>query len=165
MELNPLTQLNVVTIAGMIVVFWVTFVVLKVVFFNPLLDVVVARRKKVAEGRDRLAEAETILSRAGQEAERLLAEADSEVERIEGGAAEAAEAWRQERVAGAKEEADKVLVEGRDRIVRIRKKEEEKVREELVGCTTIACMRLVGKVDERLVGSIVDKVMRTRLSA
>ena len=164
MTLNPLAQINGVTIIGMIVIFWMTFIALKVVFYNPLLEVVVARRQKITAGAEKLAEAEQVTADARRGGEALLAEADAEVEKIAREAGEEAEAQRQEKIVAAKEEAEALLVEGRARVTQVRKAEEQKVREELVGCTTVACDKLVGGVEPRLINSIVDKVMRARLA-
>lgn len=164
MGLNPLEQFNAVTIIGMIVIFWMTFVALKITFFNPLLEVVVTRREKIAAAKEKMVEAEEIVAGARHEAEAMLAEADEEVEKITRESAEEVEALRQEKVVVAKEDAERVLAEGRVRVAEVRRDEEDKVREELVGCTTIACNRLVGDVDRRLVSSVVDKVMRAKLA-
>lgn len=164
MGLNPIQQLNAVTILGMIAVFWVTFVALKAIFFNPILDVVVARREKIAASRAKLCEADEVVQAARAEAEVILAEVDEQAEKIARETTEDAEAQRQEKVVAAKEESDRILAEGRIQVADVRKEEEEKVRHELVGCTKIACDKLVGKVDGRLVESIVDKVMRARLA-
>lgn len=164
MGLNPLQQFNVVTVVGMIVVFWVTFGALKVGFFNPVLDVIMARREKLDAGKAKLEEAAQVVEAARVEAEAVLSEAGREAEKIEREATEDAESRRQQELATAKAEAERVLADGRKDVVRLRKEEEARVREELVGCTTIACEKLVGKVDGRLVGSIVDKVMRAKLA-
>ncbi len=165
MELNPLNQIHGVTIVGMIVVFWVTFVLMKVLVFNPVLDVMIARRRKIAEGEAKLAEADSVLNAAREEADSLVADGEAQAETVQKEATEVAESRRQERLVAAKEEADALLSQGRAGVADIRAQEAAKVREELVGCTGIACRKLIGKVDDRLVASIVDKVMRARLAA
>ncbi len=164
MGLNPLQQFNPVTVAGMIAIFWVTFAALKVVFFGPLLEVVMARREKLGEAKAKLDEAEAIVADAKAEAETMLTQADAEVEKVLRQTTDDAEDRRQQRIASAKAEVERLLADGRLEVAQVRQSEEAKVRTELVGCTTLACDKLVGKVDKRLVASIVDKVMRARLA-
>lgn len=164
MGLNPLEQFNAVTVIGMIVVFWATLFALKSVFYNPVLDIIVARRQKIAAAKAEVAKADLTVAAAQTEADRILAQSDEEVDKIAREAAESVEAQRQESSVAAKEEAERVLAAGRTHVVEVRKQEEAKVRTELVGCTTIACNKLIGKVDGRLIESVVDKVMRARLA-
>ncbi len=164
MALNPIEQIRPVTIVGMITVFWVTFAALKRVFYGPVLEVMVRRRQKIADATEKVTEADALVASARQEAERILQEADTQVDKIGREAAEEVETERQEKLVAAKEEADQLLKDGRTRVGEVRKQEEAKVRSELVGCTTIACNKLVGKIDPRLIESVVDKVMRARLA-
>jgi hypothetical protein len=53
MGLNPLEQLNLVTMAAMAAIFLVTFFILRTVLFNPLIDVMEKRAGKLERSRAR----------------------------------------------------------------------------------------------------------------
>jgi F0F1-type ATP synthase membrane subunit b/b' len=53
MALNPLAQIQVVTIAAMIVIFLVTLLLLRRVFFLPLIDVMERRAARIGGARRR----------------------------------------------------------------------------------------------------------------
>lgn len=162
MALNPLAQLNLITIISLIALFIVTYFVLKRVFFDPYIKVMEKRSKKIEKSRDILLEAWALRDNARKEAERILAEAREETERITEEAKEEMARTREAKVAQANTKADEILAKGREKILRLKESEQTKLREDLFSCVNQTLTKLVGKVDERSVQSMVNKVLTAR---
>ena len=67
MNLNPLEQLNLITMAAMAAIFLVTFFVLKTVLFTPLIDVMEKRAGKLERSRARYQEADVLIEQARED--------------------------------------------------------------------------------------------------
>lgn len=162
MALNPLAQINLITIISLIALFIVTYFVLKRVFFDPYITVMEKRSKKIEKSRDILLEAWALKENAQREAERIMAEAREETEHITKEAKEEMARIREAKVAQANAEADKILAKGREEILRLKESEQTKLREDLFSCVSQTLAKLVGKVDERTVQSMANKALTAR---
>jgi F-type H+-transporting ATPase subunit b len=163
MNLNPLDQLEPVTIAATVGIFTLTYAALRRFVFVPLVSVMEDRREHVDAGLD-----------AGREAKRLTDEANaaaaSRVEQAradaEGRLEAARERWiheRDARVAQAQAAAQKQLDEGRAKIVLARETEIETLRHEALDCVGLACSKLEVPVDPKTAEAVVDAVIAKRV--
>ncbi|MFZ3063237.1 MAG: ATP synthase F0 subunit B [Actinomycetota bacterium] len=162
MPLNPLAQINLITIVALMAIFVATYFILRKIFFLPIIEVMEKRTKKIGAARARYVEAWAVKSNAQREAERILAEAGEEAEHITEEAKEEITRVREAKVAQANAEADGILAKGREEIVRLKESEQAKLREDLFSCVNQTLTKLVGKVDERTVHSMVNKVLAAR---
>lgn len=161
MALNPLNQINLITIIALIALFVVTYFVLKRVFFNPYIEVMEKRSEKIADSHTRLLQALALKERAQNERERILAEAGEEAGRMTEEAKTEMAKEREAKVAQAQTEADKILAEKRAKVARLAESEQVKLKEDLFGCVNQTLTKLVGKVDQQALRSVVTKVLAT----
>lgn len=143
-------------------IFVATFFILRKIFFVPIVGVMEKRSKKIEGARAKYMEAWALKSNAQQEAERILAEAREETEHTTKEAKEEMARIREAKVAQANAEADKILAKGREEILRLKESEQTKLREDLFSCVSQTLAKLVGKVDERTVQSMVNKALTAR---
>jgi F0F1-type ATP synthase membrane subunit b/b' len=165
MNLNPLEQLNLITMAAIAAIFLVTFFVLKTMFFNPLIDVMEKRADKLKRSRARYREADVLIEQAREEAARIAAEAAETAERFsEDIRREFAGIQESKRIlAGA--EADKILTSGRTEVERLKGSEQAQLKEHLLTCSKQTLVKMIATVDEEALRLMVNRVLTARGAA
>jgi F-type H+-transporting ATPase subunit b len=165
MNLNPLEQLNLITMAAIAAIFLVTFFVLKTMLFNPLIDVMEKRADKLKRSRARYREADVLIEQAREEAARIAAEAAETAERFsEDIRRELAGIQESKRIlAGA--EADKILASGRKEVERLKGSEQARLKEHLLTCSKQTLVKMISTVDEEALRLMVNRVLTARGSA
>lgn len=162
MELDPLRQLNPAVMAAAAAVFVVAYVVLRRVFFLPVIEVMASRDEGIEKARRALAEAEERHAEAETGARTIAEEAEAEATQIVEKARASAEAQARGIVEGAQRKAQHALDRGRARIAREKEEELARLRAETVECVTLACDKLVGEVPDGAIESTVDSLMARR---
>lgn len=162
MVLNPLAQINIVTIGALIAIFLVTFFLLRRIFFLPVIDVMEKRAARIETARTKKAEAENLLSRAQLKAEEISAEARAEAERIADAAKGEMIKVREAKTAQANAEADAIQAKGRDEVLVLKRSEEAKLKEDLCVCVNRTLSKMIGPVDEKTVRFMVNKVLAAK---
>lgn len=162
MVLDPLAQINPVTMVAIIVIFLATFVLLRRIYFLPLIEVMERRAARIAQARARKAEADARLHDGQLEAERIRAAAVADAARlVEQVAAQSAEI-RNGRMARATAEAEAILASGRDEVRALRQTESAKLEDELRACVTTMLTHIVGTVDDAAVRLTVKRALATK---
>ncbi len=159
MDLNPINQLDLVTMAAIVVIFTVTYVGLRRFFVLPLLAVIREREVMVEAARADQDEAAQVLESANGDAESVLTKAREEADAMLTQAREESLEQKREQVAAATREASGRLEAGRTEIAEGRQKAMKLMRGQAVECVGIACGQLLGSVDDRAIGEAVDKLM------
>jgi F0F1-type ATP synthase membrane subunit b/b' len=116
MVLDPLAQIHPVTILAVIAIFVVTLVVLRRIFFLPLIGLMEARNARIEAARTRKAEACASLAAAEAQAEELLSRARQEAASLTEAARTEAADLRSTRLRRASAEADAILAQGREEV-------------------------------------------------
>jgi F-type H+-transporting ATPase subunit b len=159
MALNPLAQIQVVTIAAVIVIFLVTLLLLRRVFFLPLIEVMERRAARIGSARAREAEADELAANAQREAEQARALTQAEATRVLAQTREDIAASRSARMAQARAEAEAILAKGREDVRALKQVEEGRLATELSACATAALRRAIGPVDDAAVRLVVKRVL------
>jgi F0F1-type ATP synthase membrane subunit b/b' len=159
MVLNPLAQINFITIGVLAVIFLVTFFLLRWIFFFPVIEVMEKRAASIETARTKKGEAESLFSSAQLKAEEIFAEARTEAERIADVAKEEVIKMRGAKIAQANAEADAILSKGSDEVLALKQSEEAKLKEELWVCVNQTLTKMIGPVDEKKVRFMVNKVL------
>jgi F0F1-type ATP synthase membrane subunit b/b' len=159
MELNPINQLNPVTIGATIVTFTATYVVMRKVFFLPLIEVMERRNAHRVEAEGRYSEAEGILSRAEEESRAILARSDEKVRELVEQTRAKAEEGHEATLAAARAMAENALERGRAAIAEEAGAERARLRADAVECVSLSCEKLFGRVDRSAVEANVDRVI------
>ena len=156
MSLDPIGQLNLITIVGVMVVFVLTMLVLRKTFFRPILGVMEKRNAKIEQGRLTREEAARTMADAQLRAEKVwtdsAAEKEQAVAAIEAGIA----SWREQRLTQSRAEADSILEAGRTEVESLRESEESRMRDSLTACVVETLSTMLDTVDERTVRAMVD---------
>lgn len=162
MTLDPVSQFNLVTIIGVIVVFVIALLVLRKTFFGPVIAVIERRDAKVEKGRRIRDEAARLVSDAQAEAERIGAEAaTARKDAVSAIRADIATA-REARLVEATAEADAIAAAGRVEVDALRESERGRMHESLTGCVIETLSSLLDEVDERRVRALVDQELAAR---
>lgn len=164
MDLNPLNQIRIEVILIAAGIFWLTFLVLKRVYFLPYIEVMEARDAKLRQAEVLAAEAATILEEAQQQANDIVCDARERADRIVRDAHDQADEYRRAALAAAGDEVGRMLEAGRVKIAKAREAETSALRDEALECVGIACSKLVGEADENVVRSAVDKLLARRVN-
>jgi F0F1-type ATP synthase membrane subunit b/b' len=157
MSLDPISQLNLVTIVGVVVLFVITLLILNRVFFAPLLGVMQSRDAKIEKGRQIRAEAERLIAEAQLLAEQVRTDSAAERERAVTAIRADIAASRDARVARAMAEGEAILAAGRDEVAKVRASEQAKMRDSLTACVVETLSSMLERVDERAVRAMVDR--------
>jgi F-type H+-transporting ATPase subunit b len=165
MTLNPLEQLNLITMAATAAIFLVTLFLLRRVFFLPLLKVMEKRERKLELARLKYKEASALLQKAREEAKRILAEATEETRHLTGSAEEEVMKIQKERRARADGEAEKISVAGREEVSRLKEREQAKMKAHLLTCSRQTLVKLIGEVDEDTLRFVVSRVLMAKGAA
>lgn len=159
MDLNPINQLDLVTMAAVALIFIATYAGLRRFFVLPLLSVIREREVMVEAAREDQDEAAGLLEAANTDAESVLGEAREQADTMLTQAREESLEQKREQVAAATREASQRLEAGRAEIAQGREKAMKLMRTQAVECVGIACGQLLGSVDERSIGEAVDKLL------
>lgn len=162
MALNPLAQINLITIIALVAIFVATYFILRKIFFVPIIEVMEKRTKKIEMARARYTEAWGLENAVQREAERILTEAKEEAERITEEAKEEIVRIREAKIAQANPEADRILAKGQEEIQHLKESEQAKLKEDLFSCVNQILKKLVGYVDEKTLHSMAAKVLASR---
>jgi F0F1-type ATP synthase membrane subunit b/b' len=159
MVLDPLAQIDVVTVAAVIAIFLATFGALRRMFFAPYLEVLGRRAARIEAARVQRAEAEALLKDARERAARVLAAAKDEADRIAAAAREERLGLRGARMASASAEAEAILARGREEILAVRRSEEADLALDLRACVADVLARMIGPVDDASVRLLVGRAL------
>jgi F-type H+-transporting ATPase subunit b len=162
MTLNPLEQLNLITMAAIAAIFLVTLFLLRRVAFLPLIEVMERRERRLERCRRVEQEASALLRKTQGEAERILAEAADQARHLSEAGEEELMRIREERCALASGEAEKILATGREEVLRLAEEEKAKLISHLLTCSRQALVKLIGEVDEDTLRFMVDRVVMSR---
>jgi F0F1-type ATP synthase membrane subunit b/b' len=161
LNLNPLSssQLDPIVIVAIIVIFAVTYFVLRRVFVFPYLAVMEERERLFEHSDETLDHADTIEAQAAEDAEVTVARAVASAEELRAKAQEDAEQYRRQRVESATGEASTLLESGRAEIASAREGQAEKLRAQALDCVGLACDKLLGGHDDEIIEAAVDRLM------
>jgi len=165
MNLNPLEQLNLITMTAMAAIFLVTFFVLKKVLFTPLIDVMEKRAGKLERSRARYQEADALIEQAREEAARIAAEAGETAERFSEDVRRELAGIRESKRALAGTEAEKILASGRAEVSRLKGTEQARLKEHLLTCSKQTLVKMIPTVDEEALRLVVNRVLTARGTA
>jgi len=159
LNLNPISQLNIIVLVAAMVIFAVTFLVLRRAFVLPYLQVMEERERffELADQQD--AEGVALLRSADLEAEQALIAAAKQAEQIRAEARERTEAYRRETLETAGAEAAVLLEKGRTRIEADLAEETALLRTQAIACVELACGQLLGSSLNGDVEAAVDRLM------
>lgn len=159
MELNPIAQIHWETILSIMAIFLVTLLILRKIFFLPILEILESRTKKIEKAKAKREEVEVLLSEAQAKAEAILLEAREKAEIIADEVKEEIAKLREKKISEANERAEQILAKGREEVIKLKQIEQAELREDLSICTSLALKKLVGSVDEKMVRYVVNKVI------
>jgi F-type H+-transporting ATPase subunit b len=159
--LDPLAQLDPVTIGGVIVIFLVTLLVLRRIAFDPLIGVMERRDARIAAARAAKAEAEAHLAAVRGEREARAAVAAGEATRALEAAREEAAGRRRARLEAAGAEAEAILARGREEAQALRREEEARLADALRASAAATLARVLGTVDDASLRFVVQRVRVT----
>ena len=162
MNLNPLEQMNLITMAAMAAIFLVTFLILKKMFFTPLIGIMEKRAGKLESSRARYREADALLDQAQGEAARIAAEAGVTAERFSEDVKKELAGIRESKRALANGEAEKILASGREEVALLRKTEQARLKEHLLACSKQTLAKMIPTVDEDALRLVVNRVLAAR---
>ncbi len=165
MNLNPLEQLNLITMAAMAAIFLMTFFVLRKLFFIPLIDVMEKRAGKIERAHTRYEEAGALLEKAREEAGEIAAEAASTAERLAEEVKGEIAKVRDSKRAQADAEADAILARGREEVVHLKEAEQARLKEQLLACSRQTLVKIIHEVDEDALRLVVSRVLTVRGAA
>jgi F-type H+-transporting ATPase subunit b len=159
MNLNPTAQFNPVIIVATIIIFVVTFVLLRRWFVLPYVRVLEERERLFEAGDTQLAEAGERTRTATQHAEQIVADAVAQAAQVRDDARAAADKYRHERIGDETARAASSLEQGRAEIARERAAEVERVRTQAHECVRLACERLQCSASDEAVTSAVTRAL------
>lgn len=158
-NLNPISQLDLVTMAVVAVIFMATYFGLRRFFVIPLLAVMRERGGMVEVARADQDEAARLLESANADAESMLAEAREKADTLLAEAREESLEAKRERIAQATRQASERLEAGRADIAKARERSMAMMRGQAIECVGIACGQLHVESDDSSIGEAVDKLM------
>lgn len=165
MNLNPLEQLNLITMAGIAAIFLVTFFILKKAFFTPLINVMEKRDNKLERARARYQETSALLEKAQEEARKTTAEATETAERLSDEVKAELARIRESKRAEASAEAENILAQGREEVARLKEAEQTKLKEHLMTCSKQTLMKMIHEVNEETLELVVNRVLTAKGAA
>lgn len=156
MPLDPIAQINVTTLVATFAIFLITFLVLRKVFFIPVIEALDRRDAKLENGRDLRSAALATLAAANQEAQEIKAAAVAERERVFAEARAATAGEREAALAKARAQAEKIVAAGREDITAREAAERAQMKSALITSVTQALSKIVEGVDEQMVAALVE---------
>jgi F-type H+-transporting ATPase subunit b len=165
MGLNPLEQLNLITMAAIAVIFLLTFFALKKVFFTPLIDVMEKRADKLMRAHTRYREANSLLEKAREEAKRIAAEAAETAAHLSEDVKGELTRIRDSKRAQTNAETEKILASGRVEVERLKATEQGRLKEHLLICSKQTLVKIIPTVDEEALRLVVNRVLTVKGAA
>ncbi len=165
MNLNPLEQLNLITMAAIAAIFLATFFILKTVLFTPLIDVMEKRAGKLERSRARYQEAGVLTEQAQEEAARIAAEAAETAAHLSEEVKGEFTRIRESKRALANAEAERILASGREEVARLKGLEQARLKEHLLTCSKQTLVKMIPTVDEEALRLVVNRVLTARGAA
>ena len=162
MDLNPLEQLNWITMVAMAFIFLATYGILRKVFFTPFLTVMEKRAGKLEKARARYEEARSVTEQAQEEARRIAAEASQAAEQMHDEVKGEIARTRESKRATARTEAESILAMGREEVVRLKDEEQAKLKERLLTCSRQTLAKMIPEVSEETLRFVVNRVLAAR---
>jgi F-type H+-transporting ATPase subunit b len=162
MSLNPLEQLNLITMAAIAAIFLATFLILRKVFFLPLIDVMEKRARKLERARATYDEAGALVEKARGDAGKIVAEASNEADRLSKHVTDEISRMREPKIAEATAEAESVLARGREEVSRLKESQQATLKEHLLACSRQTLVKMIGEVDEHALRFVVTRVLAAR---
>lgn len=162
MDLNPLEQLNWITMVAMASIFLATYGILRRVFFTPLLTVMEKRAGKLEKARARYAEARSVTEQAQEESRRIAAEASQAAEQVHDEVKGEIARERESRRATARTEAESILAAGRDEVARLKDEEQAKLKDSLLTCSRQTLSKMIPEVNEETLRFAVNRILAAR---
>jgi F0F1-type ATP synthase membrane subunit b/b' len=162
MDLNPLEQLNWITMVAMASIFLVTYGILRKVFFTPILTVMEKRAGKLEKARSRYEETSSVTEQAQEEARRIAAEASQAAEQMHEEIKRELARARESRRAKARAEAESILAMGREEVARLKDEEQAKLKDRLLTCSRQTLVKMIPEVSEETLRFVVNRVLAAR---
>ena len=162
MGLNPLEQLNPVTMAAMAVIFLATFFILRKVFFTPLIAVMETRSGKIERAQIRYQDAGALVEKARKEAAGIAAEAADAARRIHADVKEELARIGDAKRAQASAEAETILARGREEVARLKEAEQARLKEHLLTYSRQTLVKMIPEVDDEKLRFMVNRVLAAR---
>jgi F0F1-type ATP synthase membrane subunit b/b' len=159
MNLNPLTQIDLFVIGATVVVFVVTYFVLRHVFADKIVAIMEERRTRCEAADDACQQAQALLAQAEAEAAELADKTSEEAEGLIQFAREQAQTEKGRTIGDARERTEARLRAGREEIEEEKGREVSRVRAEAIECVGLACEKVAGEVDSEIVTATVDRVV------
>jgi F-type H+-transporting ATPase subunit b len=162
MDLNPLEQLNWITMVAMASIFLATYGILRKLFFTPLLTVMEKRDGKLEKAQARYEEARSVTEQAQEEARRIVADASQAAEQMHEEVKGEIARTRESRCATARTEAESILAMGREEVARLKDEEQAKLKDRLLTCSGQTLAKMIPEVNEEALRFVVNRVLAAR---
>ncbi len=159
MNLDPLEQLNWITMASMAVIFLASLLVLRKMLFAPLIEVMERRAAKAEKARARYEEMALLREDAEKEARRITEEAAGTAGRLSDEVKAELAKVREARRAKAGAEAEDILLHGREDVARLRRTEQARLKEHLMTFSRQTLAKMISDVNEEALELIVNRVL------
>lgn len=157
MEHFPIYPAILLQIAGFFVLFWL----LKTFFFGPIGHVIADRERIVRERLDDAELSRIKMNAAREDYEKRIAEIEAEARTKIQEAMKQANAARDEMLAEARVQAEKVAERGKHDLEREREKAEVTLRDKVIDLAILAAGRIIEKsLDANAHRALVDEVLR-----
>jgi len=162
-ELNPLNQIDPITVALTIVVFIATYWLMRKVFFDKTIAVMEAREVRCHDAEEACRRAQAVIAQAEHRAEETAAATHDEAEALITRTREEAEEEKVSLLAQARQQAEARLQEGRTEVLAAREREITSLRTEAIECVGLACEKLAGHANPDVIDSVVDRFVNKTL--
>jgi F0F1-type ATP synthase membrane subunit b/b' len=159
MSLNPLAQINLITLGSVMLLFVVTLIMLRRVCFVPIITVMECRAAKIAAARLLRDEAQKVLDAARRDAEVQLAAAKAEADRITAECREGIAQRRAAAIAQAGAEAQTILAAGKEAIRALRRTEGARLQTELHSSVAATLTKMLVSVDDAALRLMVQRAL------
>jgi F0F1-type ATP synthase membrane subunit b/b' len=159
MTLNPLEQINLITMGTIAVIFTIAVMVLRRILLVPLITLMEQREQKFEHVRRRQQEADALVRKARSEADIIVKEAEAQARQLSKTVEEELLKMRDERCATAADAAEDILVRGREEVGQLRQEERAKLKTHLEACCKNVLAKLIGEVDEDTLLVVVNRVV------
>jgi F-type H+-transporting ATPase subunit b len=148
------------TLIAQLIIFLLMVVVLYRLAWGPVLSVLEARRRRIAEGLEAAEEARRQRELAEQEYRQKLEEARRQGQALIDQVTKRAEVLRQELEAKAKEQADQVIARARAEIQSERQRAVQELRTQVADLAVLAAERILGEsLDPKKHRELIDRAI------
>lgn len=157
MELNPLAQIDPITVGTTVVVFGATYWLMRKVYFDKTIAVMEARELRCRTAEESCNKAQALIREAEERAQEIEAATREEADALVTHAREEAEEQKTSLIAEARQHAEARLREGRTEVLAARELEIASLRTEAIECVGLACEKLAGTADPDVINGVVDR--------